>query len=141
MQIIPTIPVRQASLSDTSNAWPSRDMIDAIVLICHIKWYVIICLNKYYTQYVNNIKVVQTNQRADKAIYWYHTSPMSSINVIKRRVTLRYHAMNGAWWSIWGTIGLTMTMWSSLTSHNAVYAHDVAFNHVRLDCVDLWSKG
>ena len=79
--------MRQASLSKSSNAWLPRDMIDGIVSICHIKWYIIICWNKYYTEYVNNIKVIRTNKWADKAVAWYRIGPKSSIVVIKQRNT------------------------------------------------------
>ena len=119
MGIISTIPLREASLSKSSKARPPWDMIDVIVSSYHIKWYVVTCWNKYYTQYVHNIKVMQTNKWVDKAVVWYFIGPTSSISVIKWHVIQQYHVMYRAWLFIWGYIGSTVTMLSPLTSHNA----------------------
>ena len=59
-------------------------MISVILSIYHIKLYVIIFQNEYYTQYVNNIKMVQTNKWLDKAVAQYHIGTTSSIDVIKQ---------------------------------------------------------
>ena len=120
MGIISTIPLREASLSKSSKARPPWDMIDVIVSSYHIKWYVVTCWNKYYTQYVHNIKVMQTNKWVDKVVVWYLIGPTSSISVIKWHVIQQYHVMYRAWLFIWGYIGSIVTMWSPLTFHNAI---------------------